>query len=98
MPGQQRLPLRGGCAGPKQDRPGNLEDIQGELEARAKFIAAPLDRMVDHKEINAYEIIVLDGHEKTFLEDETMRVKIRYLSRGYIREIEIDLGRAPANA
>ena len=62
----------------------DLEDIQGELEARAKFIAAPLDRMVDHKEISSYEIIVLDGHEKTFLEDETMRVKIRYLSRGYI--------------
>ncbi len=76
----------------------DLEDIQGELEARAKFIAAPLDRMVDHKEISSYEIIVLDGHEKTFLEDETMRVKIRYLSRGYIREIEIDLGRAPVSA
>ena len=73
----------------------DLTDIQGELEARAKFIASPLDRMVDNKEISAYEIIVLEGHEKTFLEDETMRVKIRYLSRGYIREVEIDLGRAP---
>ena len=73
----------------------DLTDIQGELEARAKFIAAPLDRMVDNKEISSYEIAVLDGHEKTFLEDETMRVKIRYLSRGYIREVEIDLGRAP---
>ncbi len=76
----------------------DLTDIQGELEARAKFIAAPLDRMVGSKEISSYEIIVLDGHEKTFLEDETMRVKIRYLSRGYIREIEIDLGRAPISA
>jgi hypothetical protein len=73
----------------------DLTDVQGELEARAKFIAAPLDRMVDSKEISSYEIVVLDGHEKTFLEDETMRVKIRYLSRGYIREVEIDLGRAP---
>ena len=73
----------------------DLTDIQGELEARAKFIAAPLDRMVKNREISSYEIIVKEGHEETFLEDETMRVKIRYLSRGYIREVEIDLGRAP---
>lgn len=72
----------------------DLEDIQGELEARAKFISTPLDRMVDDKEISSYQTIVLSGHEETFLEDETMRIKIRYLSRGYIREIEIDLGRA----
>lgn len=72
----------------------DLEDIQGELEARAKFISTPLDRMVDNKEISSYQTIVLPGHEETFLEDETMRIKIRYLSRGYIREVEIDLGRA----
>lgn len=75
----------------------DLKNIQGELEARAKFIAAPLDRMVSGKEIGSYEIIVLDGHEETFPEDETMRVKIRYLSRGYIREIMVDLGRAPVS-
>ena len=73
----------------------DLANIQGELEARAKFIAAPLDRMVSSKEIGSYDIIVLDGHEETFPEDETMRVKIRYLSRGYIRENAVDLGRAP---
>lgn len=72
----------------------DLEDIQGELEARAKFISTPLDRMVDNKEISSYQTVVLPGHEDTFLEDETMRIKIRYLSRGYIREVEIDLGRA----
>lgn len=76
----------------------DLANIQGELEARAKFIAAPLDRMVEGKEIGSYEIVVLDGHEETFPEDETMRVKIRYLSRGYIREIDVDLGRAPVSA
>ena len=75
----------------------DLTTIQGELETRAKFIAAPLDRMVSGKEIGSYEIIVLDGHEETFPEDETMRVKIRYLSRGYIREIAVDLGRAPVS-
>lgn len=76
----------------------DLTKIQGELEARAKFIAAPLDRMVESKEISSYEIVVMDGHEETFPEDETMRVKIRYLSRGYIREIDVDLGRAPVSA
>ena len=54
--------------------------------------------MVDSREISSYEIVVKEGHEKTFLEDGTMRVKIRYLSRGYIREVEIDLGRAPITA
>ena len=39
----------------------DLTDIQGELEARAKFIATPLDRMVKNKEISSYEIIVNDG-------------------------------------
>ena len=38
------------------------------------------------------------GTRRRYLEDETMRVKIRYLSRGYIREVEIDLGRAPITA
>lgn len=72
----------------------DLNDIQGELEARAKFISEPLDTMVDHKEISDYETTVLPGHEESFLEDETLHIKIRYLSRGYIREVEIDLGRA----
>lgn len=74
-----------------------LDDIQGELETRAKFISEPLDTMVDSGEISDYETTVAGGHEDTFLEDETMRIKIRYQSRGYIREVEIDLGRAPAD-
>lgn len=72
----------------------DLEDIQGELEARAKFVSIPLDRMVEQKEISSYKTAVLPGHEKTFLDDETLRLKIRYLSRGYIREVDIDIGRA----
>ena len=71
----------------------DLEDIQGELETRAKFLFEPLQRMIDAKEISAAEIIVMDGHEETFIEDETMRTKIRYLSRGYIREVYINLAR-----
>ena len=74
-----------------------LDDIQGELETRAKFISEPLDTMAASGEISDYETTVAGGHEDTFLEDETMRIKIRYQSRGYIREVEIDLGRAPAD-
>lgn len=76
----------------------DLTDIQGELEARAKFLFEPLQRMIDTKEISAAEIIVMDGHEETFIEDETMRTKIRYLSRGYIREVYIDLARRRPSA
>ena len=72
----------------------DLEDVQGELETRAKFMFTPLQRMIDSKEISSAEITVPEGQEETILEDETMRVKIRYLSRGYIREIEVDLGRS----
>ena len=76
----------------------DLEDIQGELEARAKFLFVPLQRMIDAQEISGAEITVPEGQEQTFLETETMRVKVRYLSRGYIREVDIDIGRsAPSN-
>lgn len=76
----------------------DMEDIQGELETRCKFLFEPLQRMIDAKEISAAEIILMDGHEETFIEDETMRVKIRYLSRGYIREVYVDLARRRPNA
>lgn len=72
----------------------DLEDVQGELETRAKFMFAPLQKMIDDKEISSAKIIVPEGQEKTIVEEEKMRVKIRYLSRGYIREVEVDLGRA----
>ena len=51
--------------------------------------------MIDKKEISSAEITVPEGQEITLLEDEKMHIKIRYLSRGYIREIEVDLGRTP---
>lgn len=56
----------------------DLEDIQGELDARAKFISVPLDRMVEDKEISSYETTVDESCYDTFLEDETMSVIIRY--------------------
>lgn len=75
----------------------DMENIQAELDTRAKFISAPLDTMVENKEISSYEVTVVSGHEESFFEDETLRLQIRYVSRGYIREIEIDLGRAGLN-
>ena len=66
-----------------------LEARQGHYRNRI-----PLDRMVEQKEISSYKTEVLPGHEETFLDDETLRLKIRYLSRGYIREVDIDIGRA----
>lgn len=72
----------------------DLEDVQGELETRAKFMFAPLQRMIDNKEISSAQITVPEGQEKTILEDETMYVKIRYVSRGYLREIDVDIGRS----
>ena len=71
----------------------DMEDIQGELETRCKFLHEPLQRMIDAKEISAAEITLMDGHEETFIEDETMRTKVRYLSRGYIREVYINIAR-----
>ena len=53
-----------------------------------------LDRMVEDKEISSYETTVDESCYDTFLEDETMSVIIRYLSRGYIREVVIDIGRS----
>ncbi len=72
----------------------DLEDVQGELETRAKFMFAPLQDMIDDKEISSAKITVPEGQEDTIVEDEKMRVKIRYVSRGYIREVEVDLGRS----
>ena len=71
----------------------DMEDIEGDLGARAKFVGAALDRMVDAKEISAHEITVVDTNPETFVVEGTMRVRVRYASRGYIREIVIDLGR-----
>jgi hypothetical protein len=50
--------------------------------------------MIDDKEISSAQIIVPEGQAQDVVEQEKMRVRIRYVSRGYIREVEVDLGRA----
>lgn len=71
----------------------DMTDFDGETQARAKFLAAPLDRMVTAKEISRAEVTIPDGQAESFLETGLLRVRILYLSRGYIREIEIEVGR-----
>lgn len=73
-------------------------DISGELNARAAFMAAPLDRMIANKEISAAEVSVPEELVEKFKQDEIMRVLIRYVSRGYIREVVVDLGRKQADS
>lgn len=71
----------------------DLEDVQGELETLAKFMFPPLQTMINNRQISSADITVPDGQKDTVLASEKMRVKIRYLSRGYIRELDVDLGR-----
>ena len=66
-------------------------NIQNELEARASFMMAPLDEMVRLSEISSATISVPEGQD--IIKNEKMSVVIRYISRGYIRSIDIDLGR-----
>lgn len=73
-------------------------DISGELNARATFMAAPLDRMIANKEISSAEVSVPEELVEKFKQDEIMRVLIRYVSRGYIREVVVDLGRKQADS
>ena len=70
----------------------DVEDTQGELERRAKYMEAPLDDMVRNKEISSAQITVPEGQD--IIRNERMDVVVRYVSRGYIRTIHVDIGRA----
>ena len=70
----------------------DVEDTQGELERRAKYMEAPLDDMVRNKEISSAQITVPEGQD--IIRNERMDVVVRYVSRGYIRSIHVDIGRA----
>lgn len=73
-------------------------DISGELNARAIFMTAPLERMIANKEISDADVSVPDELVEKFKQDEIMRVLVRYVSRGYIREVVVDLGRKQADS
>ncbi len=68
----------------------DLSDVDGDLAAKAKFIQAPLEDMVAAGEISAVEVAVPEGQD--ILKTETLELIIRYVPRGTIREIVIDLG------
>lgn len=74
----------------------DMEDVDGDLSAKAQFIQAPLEDMVKDKEISSVQITVPEGQD--ILVTETMQVIIRYAPRGKIREIVIDLGVRNPNA
>lgn len=74
----------------------DVEDTQGELERRAKYMEAPLDDMVRNKEISSAQITVPEGQD--IIKNERMDVVVRYVSRGYIRRIHVDIGRANVTA
>lgn len=81
---------------------GNLDIDRGAMEyddADTLEVAVELARGLESEEDITdepltYTAAVETNESYTFLEDETMSVIIRYLSRGYIREVVIDIGRS----
>ena len=55
-----------------------------------------LNTMVRAKEISSAQITVPVGQD--IIKDERMDVVVRYVSRGYIRTIHVDIGRANATS
>lgn len=68
----------------------DMSDPEGSLEAISKFIETPLDKMVRDKEISAARIVIPEGQD--ILSTEKLKIIVRYVPIGHIREIEIDLG------
>lgn len=68
----------------------DISDLEGNLEAIAKFIETPLDKMVRNKELSSARILIPEGQD--ILSTEKLRIIIKYVPIGHFREIEIDLG------
>lgn len=71
----------------------DLEKPMSDLKAKVQFIQAPLDRMVTDKEISSVEITIPENAAETIIADGTLQLNIRYVQRGVIRNIEIDVGK-----
>lgn len=71
----------------------DLEKPEADLKAKTLFIQAPLDQMVTDREISSAEVTVPDDAVETVITEGTLRLTIRYVQRGIIRNIEIDVGR-----
>lgn len=69
----------------------DMENVDADLEAKAKFITADVEKqMVDKKEISSLRVIIPSGQD--ILRTEKMYMQIRYVPVGKIREFVIDLG------
>ncbi len=64
-----------------------------DLKVKAQFIRAPLDRMVTDREISSVEVSIPEDAAETVLMEGRLRLEIRYVQRGIIRNIEIDVGK-----
>lgn len=71
----------------------DLETPDADLKAKVCFIQTPLDKMVTDKEISSASITIPDNAVETIITEGTLLLGIRYVQRGIIRNIEIDVGR-----
>lgn len=68
----------------------DLDNLEADLSAKGQFIQAVVEKMIANKEISAVTVTIPEDQD--ILTDETFRVIIRYVPRGTLREIVIDLG------
>lgn len=69
----------------------DLTNVQNELGKIAEYVMAPLDKMIEAKEISDAEITVPNGQD--IQTSKSLILMVRYAARGYIRSIMVDLGR-----
>lgn len=74
----------------------DLEDVDGDLAAKAAFIQTPLDEMVRQQEISS--VVVTVPSDQDVETTEAMQVKVRYVAHGKVREIDVDVGRTSASS
>lgn len=63
---------------------------QADLEVIAKFVQIPLDEMVRNKEVSSARIYIPEGQD--ILSTERLEMVIRFIPKGHVREMELDLG------
>lgn len=69
----------------------DLNDVDADLNAKAQFIIADVEaQMVDKGEISSVRVVVPSGQD--ILKTETLQMQIRYIPKGKLREIVIDMG------
>ena len=72
----------------------DLENPTADLQAKVEFIKAPLDTMVSDKEISSVEVTLPGDAAESILKEEKLYLAVRYVQRGIIRSIEVDVGKS----